>query len=51
MGIVYHKKIGKSYKNTLIQKNSVSQQKTSAALTRENIQFLKSIGLRLKNIN
>lgn len=51
MGIVYNRKenkskIGRGYKSEPICRTSISRSKTLKALTRKNIQFLKSLGLR-----
>ena len=54
MGIIYNRKVVKSYLGGNIFDKLVSQSKslntsTSKYLTRENIIFLQSLGLRLKH--
>lgn len=54
MGIIFHGKglhnatfHSQSYKNRTPCAPSISRQRASKALTRQNIQFLKSLGLRI----
>ena len=49
MGIVYNSKIGKGYINTPVCQQAISRQQVTKQLTRQNIQFLKSLGLKLIN--
>ena len=49
MGIVYNSKIGKGYINTPVCQQAISWQQVTKQLTRQNIQFLKSLGLKLIN--
>ena len=44
MGIVYH---GRGYLNNTPCRKTVSRQRAAKALTRQNIQFLKSLGFRI----
>lgn len=51
MGIVYNTKIGRGYINTQSCHRQTSYHRNVNALTRRNIQFLKSLGLNVvKNI-
>ena len=48
MGIVYNLKVGKGYKNLQSEK-VVSYNNTLKRLTPQNVNFLKSIGFRIKS--
>lgn len=47
MGIVYNSKVGKGYINSLPCRQTVSRHRAFKVLTRRNIQFLRSLGLKV----
>lgn len=47
MGIVYNMKVGQGYIKRSTCHQPISRQRTAKALTRQNIQFLKSLNLRV----
>lgn len=47
MGIVYNVKIGRGYIKTAKCQPAISRQPATIALTRQNIQFLKSLNLKV----
>ena len=49
MRTVYNSKIGKGYINTPVCQQAISRQGVTKQLARQNIQFLKSLDLKLIN--
>ncbi|XP_008217406.2 uncharacterized protein LOC103318060 [Nasonia vitripennis] len=47
MGIVYNTKVGKGYNSNVPCRRAISRRRVLNALTRQNIQFLRSLGLRV----
>lgn len=47
MGIIYNSKIGRGYIKSSQCQSAISQQRATIALTRQNIQFLKSLKLKV----
>lgn len=47
MGIIYNVKSGRGYINTPKCRSTISLQRATTALTRQNIQFLKSLKLKV----
>lgn len=48
MGIVFDTKVARSYKTESICQKPISHQTPLKELTRQNIQFLKNLGLKIK---